>query len=59
VPVDRVKEYQTGLTEFLTTRKPLLLQKITQEKALSPGLTDELKAAAEQFKETWRGVSAT
>ena len=54
VPVDRVKEYQTGLTEFLTTRKPLLLQKITQEKALSPGLTDELKAAAEQFKETWR-----
>jgi F-type H+-transporting ATPase subunit alpha len=54
VPVDRVKEFQAGLTEFLTTRKALLLQKIAQEKALSPGLTDELKAAAEQFKETWR-----
>jgi F-type H+-transporting ATPase subunit alpha len=54
VPVDRIKEYQTRLTEFLTTRKPELLQKIGQEKALSAALTADLKAAAEQFKETWR-----
>ncbi len=54
VPVERVKEFQTKLTEFLSTRKPELLGKIAQEKALSPGLTTEVKAATDQFKETWR-----
>jgi F-type H+/Na+-transporting ATPase subunit alpha len=54
VPVDRIKEYQASLAEFLTTRKAELLRKIAQEKALSANLTDELKAAADQFKETWR-----
>jgi F-type H+/Na+-transporting ATPase subunit alpha len=54
VPVDRVKEYQAKLTEFLTTRRAELLQKIGREKQLTPSLTTELKAAAEQFKEGWR-----
>lgn len=54
VPVNRVKEFQSKLTEFLSTRKPELLQKIAKERALSEGLIAELKAAAEQFKETWR-----
>src|SRR5712671_4716849 len=54
VPVDRIKEFQTKLTEFLSTRKTELLRKIAQEKAMSAPLTAELKAATEQFKETWR-----
>ena len=54
VPVNRVKEFQAKLTEFLTTRKAELLTKIAREKAMSPALTTELKAAADQFKETWR-----
>ena len=54
VPVDRIKEFQTKLTEFLSTRKTELLRKIAQEKAMSAPLTAELKAAADQFKETWR-----
>src|ERR1700741_493460 len=54
VPVDRVKEYQTKLTEFLTTRRAELLQKIGREKALSATLAAEVKAAIDQFKETWR-----
>jgi F-type H+/Na+-transporting ATPase subunit alpha len=54
VPVDRIKEFQTKLTEFLSTRKNELLRKIAQEKAMSAPLTAELKAAADQFKETWR-----
>jgi len=54
VPVDRIKEFQTKLTEFLSTRKTELLRKIAQEKAMSAPLTTELKAAADQFKETWR-----
>src|SRR6266481_2785505 len=54
VPVDRIKEFKSRLTEFLTTRKADLLEKIAQEKALSPALTTDLKAAADQFKETWK-----
>src|SRR4030081_2518193 len=54
VPVDRIKEFQTKLTEFLSTRKTELLRKIAQEKAMSAPLTAELKAAAAQFKDTWR-----
>ena len=54
VPVERIKEFQASLTEFLTTRKGELLRKIAEEKALSADLTAELKAAADQFKETWK-----
>src|SRR5213078_3917578 len=39
VPVDRIKEFQTKLTEFLSTRKTELLRKIAQEKAMSAPLT--------------------
>jgi F-type H+/Na+-transporting ATPase subunit alpha len=54
IPVERIKEFQATLTEFLNTRKVELLRKIRQEKTLSAALTDELKAAANQFKETWK-----
>jgi F-type H+/Na+-transporting ATPase subunit alpha len=54
VPVDRVKEFQLKLTEFMTTRKADLLRKIAKEKALSDALNAEIKAAADQFKETWK-----
>jgi F-type H+/Na+-transporting ATPase subunit alpha len=54
VPVERIKEFQTKLTEFLSTRKPELLDRIAREKALSPDSTAEVKAATDQFKQTWR-----
>jgi F-type H+/Na+-transporting ATPase subunit alpha len=54
VPVDRVKEFQTKFTEFLTTRKVELLAKIDKEKALSDALTTELKAVADEFKQSWK-----
>ncbi len=54
VPVDRIKDFQDRWTEVLTTRKPELLQKIAKEKALSEALIAELKAAADQFKQTWK-----
>jgi F-type H+-transporting ATPase subunit alpha len=54
VPVERIKEFQDQLTEFLTTRKDDLVRKIGKEKQLSPPLTEELKAAAEQFKGSWK-----
>jgi F-type H+-transporting ATPase subunit alpha len=54
VPVERVKEYQNGLAEFLTLYKGELLQKIAREKQLGDELRAELKAAVEAFKQNWR-----
>ncbi len=54
VPVERTKEFQRQLTEFLTLRKADLLQKIGAEKALNDTMTAELKAAADAFKQTWK-----
>ena len=53
VPVERTKEYQNRLAEFLTTRKAELLGSIATEKKLSDELIGALKAAAEEFKQTW------
>jgi F-type H+-transporting ATPase subunit alpha len=54
VPLNRVKQFQAQLTEFLETRKVELLRKIAKEKAISADLTKELKDATDQFKQTWR-----
>ena len=54
IPVERMKEYQDKLTEFLTTRKDDLLRKIGHEKQFTPTLISELKAAADQFKGSWK-----
>jgi F-type H+-transporting ATPase subunit alpha len=53
VPVDRVKAYQTAVTEYLTSSKPELLARIAREKALSDPLVEELRAAAEEFRRVW------
>src|SRR2546426_5071881 len=54
IPVDRIKDYQATLTEYLTSSKVDLLAKIGHEKALSDALAAELKTAADQFKQMWR-----
>jgi F-type H+-transporting ATPase subunit alpha len=54
VPVERVKEFQAAWTDFLTTQKTDLLAKIGREKALNDALTAEIRAAADQFKQTWK-----
>jgi F-type H+-transporting ATPase subunit alpha len=53
VPVERVKEYQARLAEFLTTSRSKLLQDLGRKKALDDALTGDLKSAAEQFKTLW------
>jgi F-type H+-transporting ATPase subunit alpha len=54
VPVERIKEFEAAWTDFLTTRRADLLQRISVEKALSNELIAALKAAADQFKQTWK-----
>src|SRR6185369_1258908 len=51
VPVERVKEFQMKLTDFLSTRKTELLARIGMEKALNDALQAELKAATDEFCE--------
>jgi F-type H+-transporting ATPase subunit alpha len=57
VSVERVKEFQAGLTEFLTTQKAELLAQDRGGESLSDQLTADLKAATEQFRQT--STSAT
>jgi F-type H+/Na+-transporting ATPase subunit alpha len=54
VAVDKIKDFQTKLTDFLNTRKAELLTKIRNEKAISDALAAELKAAVTEFKQTYR-----
>ena len=54
VPVEKVKDFQAKLTEFLTTRKVDLMARIAKEKVLSDALSGDLKAAVTEFKQTYR-----
>ena len=53
VPVERVSEFQKALTDFLTSQKVKLLATIGREKALSQGLSAELKAVIDEFSKVW------
>ncbi|MDP3315694.1 MAG: F0F1 ATP synthase subunit alpha, partial [Devosia sp.] len=54
VPVEKIKDFQARLTEFLSTRKAALLDKVRTEKAVSDALAIELKAAVTEFKQSYR-----
>src|SRR3989442_382584 len=54
VAVEKIKDCQNKLTEYLTTRKSELMAKLAKEKALSDGLTAELKAAVLGVKQTYK-----
>src|SRR3954469_10261356 len=54
IPVDRVKEFQVKLQEYLRTRKESLMETIVTKKALDKDLEADLKAALDEFKSTWQ-----
>jgi F-type H+/Na+-transporting ATPase subunit alpha len=54
VPVDRIKAFQADWTDFLATRKADLLEQIGRQKTMTDDLKVALKAAADQFKGTWK-----
>src|SRR3954465_12153561 len=53
VPGERIKEFEKKWTEFLGTRKPDLLKNIGKEKTITDALKAQLKAAADEFTDTW------
>ena len=53
VPVDRIRECQTKLEEYLSTRKEALMEKLGNEKALD-NVEADLKQALEDFKASWK-----
>ncbi len=54
VPVDKVKDFQAKLSDYLTTRKTDLLDQIRAKGALDDALSAALKAAVTEFKQTYR-----
>src|SRR5438132_6568025 len=54
VAVDRIKDFQSKLADYLTSRKADLMARIAKEKALSDALTADLKAAIAEFKQTYK-----
>jgi F-type H+/Na+-transporting ATPase subunit alpha len=54
VPVDKIKDFQLKLQEFLTTRKDAVLGKIRDKGAIDDEITADLKAAVGEFKTSYR-----
>jgi F-type H+-transporting ATPase subunit alpha len=54
VAVEKVKDFQSKITDFMNTRKPAVLEKIRTEKAINDALAAELNAAVNEFKQSYR-----
>jgi F-type H+-transporting ATPase subunit alpha len=54
VPVDKIKDFQAKLTDFLNTRKAELLTKIRNEKAIGDTIAAELKTTVAEFKRMYQ-----
>jgi len=54
VDVDKVKDFQAKLTDFLSTRKEDLLSRIRAEKKVSDEIAADLKSAIEDFADTYQ-----
>jgi F-type H+-transporting ATPase subunit alpha len=54
VAVEKVKDFQNKLSEYLSSRKQALLDKIRTEKAVTDPIAAELKTVVTEFKQTYR-----
>jgi len=54
IAVEKVKDFQLKLMDFLSSRKAAVLDKIRMEKAFNDALGVELKAAINEFKQSYR-----
>jgi len=54
VDVEKIKDFQAKLQEFLETRKASLLESIRTKKAIDDALGGELKAALDEFAQFYK-----
>lgn len=54
VAVDKIKDFQLKLTDFLNTRKPALLDAIRKEQAFNDKIIADIKEAVTEFKSTYK-----
>ena len=54
VAVEKVKDFQNKLTDFLSMRKEPLLVRLRKELAINDALGADLKAAVMEFKQSYR-----
>jgi len=53
VAVDRVKDFQAKLEEYLTNRKAALIEQLANEKAIDK-VEGDIKSALDDFKSSWK-----
>ncbi|MEM7126289.1 MAG: F0F1 ATP synthase subunit alpha [Chloroflexota bacterium] len=53
VPVDKVKQFESDMYEYLNSSSPEIGQSLVRAKVLSPELADSLSVALNTFKENW------
>src|SRR5678810_732881 len=54
VPVERIKDFQNKLQDYLATRKDAVLGKIREKTAIDDEIKNELTAAVGEFKQTYK-----
>jgi len=54
VAVDRIKDFQAKLADYLASRKADLMARVAKEKALSDTLAGDLKKTVTEFKQTYK-----
>jgi F-type H+-transporting ATPase subunit alpha len=53
IPVDKIKDFQTKLSDFLTTRQGEILAQLREKAAFDDDITKKLKVVIGQFAETY------
>ncbi len=53
VPVEKVKDFQTRLMDYLSSRKADLMARIAKQKVVDDAIAADLKAALTEFKQTY------
>src|SRR5471032_2948836 len=53
IPIDKIKDFQTKLSDFLTSRQEAILAQLREKGAFDDGITSQLKACIGQFAETY------
>src|SRR5262249_48373786 len=54
VPIERVKDFQNQLMDYLTTRKSELLTRIAKEQVISDATKADLKPASDESAQAWK-----